>query len=125
MMMRKMASAVVAVMGLLAASGAWAWTMKGDTIQFSNGEASYCQSWALDAVSIMLGRQENRPPTFVYDQYYEPSDATRQMREVFERDAETYPIEETKEKKLAAAEKFGNNVKGRCFKAYIERVPQS
>jgi len=73
----------------------------------------------------MLGRQENRPPTFVYDQYYEPSDATRQMREVFERDAETYPIEETEEKKLAAAEKFGNNVKGRCFKAYIERVPQS
>lgn len=125
MMMRKMASAVVAVMGLLAASGAWAWKMKGDTIQFSNGEASYCQSWALDAVSIMLGRQENRPPTCVYDQYYEPSDATRQMREVFERDAETYPIEETKEKKLAAAEKFGNNVKGRCFKAYIERVPQS
>lgn len=125
MMMRKMASAVVAVMGLLAASGAWAWTMKGDTIQFSNGEASYCQSWALDAVSIMLGRQENRPPTFVYDEYYEPSDATRQMRDVFERDAETYPIEETKEKKLAAAEKFGNNVKGRCFKAYIERVPQS
>ncbi|WP_148561520.1 hypothetical protein [Pseudomonas psychrophila] len=124
-MMRMMASAAVVATGLLAASGAWAWTMKEGTIQFSNGEVSYCQSWALDAVSIMLGRQENRPPTFVYDEYYEPSDATRQMRDVFERDAETYPIEETEEKKLAAAEKFGNNVKGRCFKAYIERVPQS
>ncbi|MEB0075449.1 hypothetical protein QN369_26010, partial [Pseudomonas sp. CCI1.4] len=72
-----------------AACGAWAWTMKEVSIQFSNGVVCFCQSWALDAVSIMLGRQENRHTTFVYDDYYEPSDANRQIRDVFESYAET------------------------------------
>lgn len=123
--MRKTASALVAAMGLLAASGVGAWTMKDGVIQFSNGEVSYCDGWALDAASIMLSRQEGRPVDYVYDAYHEPSDITRKMRVLFVRDAQAYPIEDTKEKKWAAAEKFSNKVKGQCFKSYIERVPQS
>ena len=100
-------------------------TMKDGVIQFSKGEVSYCDGWALDAASIMLSRQEGRPVDYVYDAYHEPSDITRKMRVLFVRDAQAYPIEDTKEKKWAAAEKFSNKVKGQCFKSYIERVPQS
>lgn len=96
--MRKTASALVAAMGLLAAGGAGAWTMKDGVIQFSNGEVSYCDGWALDAASIMLSRQEGRPVDYVYDAYHEPSDITRKMRVLFVRDAQAYPIEDTKEK---------------------------
>lgn len=115
-------SVVLAGAALMTCTHAWSWYMKGDTIQFNAAERNFCEAGAMDAAAIMYSRQMGTPLSYAYEAY---SDIHEKMREKFTKMAEDYPIESTKEKKMAVADKFTNDMHRGCFLYLKVAQPES
>ena len=120
--MKKMASIVLAGAALITCTNAWSWYMKGETVRFNDNEWSYCKAGAMDATSIMYSRQMGTPLEYLYKPY---SDTHEKMRAQFIQMAKSYPIEATKEKKMAVTDKFNKDMQRGCL-LYLKAVqPES
>ncbi|HDS1734664.1 hypothetical protein [Pseudomonas sp. BP8] len=118
-------TAALAALCLLTCSSASAWSKQGEKLIFEGGEVSHCSALAMDATSIMLGRQSNEPPVYPHDEYEGPSAATLTSRDMLSRMVLTYPTRDNEVEKHKDLEHFVNTVRGMCVKAYIESVPQT
>lgn len=116
------ASIALAGAALITSTHAWSWYMKGDTIQFNAAERNFCEAGAMDAAAIMYSRQMGTPLSYAYEAY---SDTHAKMRERVSKMAEDYPIESTKEKKMAVADKFTKDMHRGCFLYLKTSQPES
>ena len=111
-MLRRFFTHALALSAVFASSGAWAWYSEGDKIIMTVQERQYCRTWEADGIAAMWGRQENTEPPW---QGSGTSDMEKSMRVVFMRQVQDYPIESTKEARMAVIEKYGKQMEMRCF----------
>lgn len=111
-MLRRFFTHALALSAVFASSGAWAWHSEGDKIIMTVQERQYCRTWEAEGIAAMWGRQENTEPPW---QGSGTSDMEKSMRVVFMRQVQDYPIESTKEARMAVIEKYGKQMEMRCF----------
>jgi hypothetical protein len=114
-MLRRFFTHALALSAVFASSGAWAWYSEGDKIIMTVQERQYCRTWEADGIAAMWGRQEGTEPPFEEDGKYEVADGRKSVRAVFLRQVQDYPIESTKEARMAVIEKYGKQMEMRCF----------
>lgn len=111
-MLRRLFTHALALSAVFASSGAWAWHSEGDKIIMTLQERQYCRTWEADGIAAMMARQENTEPPW---QGSGTSDMEKSIRVVFMRQVQDYPIESTKEARMAVIEKYGKQMEMRCF----------
>lgn len=111
-MLRRFFTHALALSAVFASSGAWAWYSEGDKIIMTVQERQYCRTWEADGIAAMWGRQENTEPPW---QGSGTTDMEKSIRTVFMRQVQDYPIESTKEARMAVIEKYGKQMEMRCF----------
>lgn len=120
-MLRRFFTHALALSAVFASSGAWAWYSEGDKIIMTVQERQYCRTWEADGIAAMWGRQENTEPPFEEDGKYEVPDGRKSVRAVFLRQVQDYPIESTKEARMAVIAKYGKQMEMRCFGAITSK----
>ncbi|MBO0494447.1 hypothetical protein [Pseudomonas sp. Marseille-Q1929] len=111
-MLRRLFTPALALSAVFASPGAWAWHSEGDKIIMTVQERQYCRTWEADGIAAMWGRQENTEPPW---QGSGTTDMEKSIRVVFMRQVQDYPIESTKEARMAVIEKYGKQMEMRCF----------
>jgi len=115
-MKRKLAPILLAGAGMIACSGAFAWSSVGDKIKLTPAELTFCRTWESDAAAVMYARQfGSSTPTYPNDTAVDPTDFDKRKRQYFIREALNYQIAETEKEKMSAAEAFSVQMRNRCF----------
>lgn len=117
----KIASIIFVGAGLICCSNAWAWTMVGDKVKFSDAERNVCRLFEHDAAVVYLNRQEGYPLDF--DDRFTPTLIQKRARANMISEAKTIPIESDPAKRMAVGEKFTKRFLGKCFRFFYETDP--
>ena len=119
--MGRIASIIFVGAGLICCSNAWAWTMVGDKVKFSDAELNVCRLFEHDAAVVYLNRQEGYPLDF--EDRFPPTVIQMRMRQDMIFEANAIPIESSPEKRMAIGEKFTKRFLGKCFRFFYETDP--
>lgn len=117
----RIVSIIFAGAGLICCSNAWAWTMVGDKVKFSDAELNVCRLFEHDAAVVYLNRQEGYPLDF--DDRFPPTVIQMRMRQDMISEANAIPIDSSPEKRMAVGEKFTKRFLGKCFRFFYETDP--